>query len=114
MLPRVKGSDFSKLENRSVCDDNDPALWKLFFLQHQVEFFGYLEVVEMPIPEGEDEDTYSKRVRQYVKINRNLMAMIGRACNENSKCQNLLRSYTDVKWAYYYLKYLIKRFKSKG
>ena len=40
--------------------------------------------------------------------------MIGGSCNTNPIRRNLLRGYTGHQWMYYYLKFLIKRFRPKG
>ena len=78
------------------------------------QFVGYIEVVEMPIPEYESDEEYAERIHQYGKINGKLRAMIGRSCYRNPICRTLLRGYNGVQSAYYYLEFLIKRFKPKG
>ena len=47
---------------------------------------GYIEVVEMPIPEDESEDDYAERIRQYGKINERLVEMIGGSCYKIPIC----------------------------
>ena len=114
MLPRVKGSDSSKVGELSMFDDKDPITWKFFFRIYLAQFMGYIEVIEMPIPEDESEEECAERINQYGKINGKLIAMIGGSCYKNPICRNLLRGYTGHQWAYYYLEFLMKRFKPKG
>ena len=78
-----EGSDSSKVRELSMFDDKDPITWRFFFLIYLAQFVGYIEVIEMPIPEDESEDDYAERIRQYGKINRRLMAMIGGSCYIN-------------------------------
>ena len=76
MLPRVKGSNSSKVRELGIFDENDPTTWKFYFLIYFAQFFGYREVVEMPIPNTENEDANSERVQQFGKINGKLIAVL--------------------------------------
>ena len=114
MLPRVKGSGISKVRELSMFNDKDPITWRFFFLIYLAQFVECTEVVEMSIPEDESDDDYAEIICQYGKINGKLIAMIGGSCYKNSFCRNLLRGYTGYQWAYYYCKFLMKRFKPKG
>ena len=78
------------------------------------QFVGYIEVIEIPIPEDESENDYTKRIRQYGKINGKLIAMIDGSRYKNPNCRNLQHEYTGHQWAYYYLEFPIQRFKPKG
>ena len=79
MLPRVKGSDSSKVGELSMFDDKDPITWKFFFRIYLAQFMGYIEVIEMPIPEDESEEECAERINQYGKINGKLIAMADHA-----------------------------------
>ena len=43
-----------------------------------------------------------------------LLVIVGKSCNRNPICRTPLWGYTGVQWAYYYLEFLIMRFKPKG
>ena len=76
----------------------------------------YIEVVEMPIPENETDKEHAERTNPSVWKDKwkAHIAMIGGSCCRNPICQTLLWEYTGVQWAYYYLEFLMKRFKPKG
>ena len=78
------------------------------------QIVGYIEVIEMPIPENESDEKYAERIHQFGKINRKLIAMIGGSCYRNPTCRTLLREYNGVQWAHYCLELLMKWLKPKG
>ena len=54
-------------------DDKFPIIWIFFFLIYWAQFVGYIEVVDMPIPEDKSEDGYAEKIRQYGKLNGRLL-----------------------------------------
>ena len=77
-------------------DDNDPITWRFFFLFYLAQFVGYIEIIEMPIPEDESEDDNAEIIRQYGKINGRLIAMIGGSFYKNPSVKTYYVDTRDI------------------
>ena len=49
-------------------NEKDPITWKFFLMIYFAQFVGYIEVVEVPIPESELDKECAERIYQYGKI----------------------------------------------